>query len=107
MYRRAFLQSISSAAVLAAAQQKPAGAVAVKLGFDTYSLRAFNWKAPQLVDYAGRLKLDTIQLSSWTITKAKIRPICKRSRTRPPVTTWSLMAAWAAFALRAIPSKTD
>jgi sugar phosphate isomerase/epimerase len=72
MDRRAFLQSIPAAAVLAAAQQTPAfaapqttaSAVPIKLGFDTYSLRAFKWKAPQLVDYAGRLKLDTIQISS-------------------------------------------
>src|ERR1700691_4934979 len=90
MYRRAFLQSIPAAAVLASAQRTPAfaadrrtpasaptrqtpasatqrtpaSAVPIKLGFDTYSLRAFKWKAPQLVDYAGSLKLDTIQISS-------------------------------------------
>jgi len=86
MYRRAFLQSIPAAALAAqqkaafaavqetpafaavqqtpAARQTPASAVPIKLGFDTYSLRAFKWKAPQLVDYAGSLKLDTIQISS-------------------------------------------
>jgi sugar phosphate isomerase/epimerase len=81
MYRRAFLRSIPAAAALAAAQKKPAfaaqhmpalaaaqqtptSAIPIKLGFDTYSLRAFKWKAPQLVDYAGSLKLDTIQISS-------------------------------------------
>lgn len=75
MHRRAFLQSIPAAAgFAAAAQDRPKDttgkkapalpAVPVKLGFDTYSLRAFNWKAPQLVDYAGSLKLDTIQISS-------------------------------------------
>ena len=36
----------------------------VALGFDTYSIRAFNWKAGQLIDYAAGLKLDTIQISS-------------------------------------------
>jgi sugar phosphate isomerase/epimerase len=36
----------------------------IRLGFDTYSLRAFNWKAIQLLDYAAGLKLDTIQISS-------------------------------------------
>src|ERR1700691_6156455 len=78
MYRRAFLQSMPAAALAvqhepafaaaqktpAAARQTPASAVPVKLGFDTYSLRAFKWKAPQLVDYAGSLKLDPIQISS-------------------------------------------
>ena len=36
----------------------------IRLGFDTYSLRAFRWKAIQLLDYAAALKLDTIQISS-------------------------------------------
>ncbi len=70
MHRRAFLQSLPAAAAFtAAAQDLPkqassANAIPVKLGFDTYSLRAFQWKAPQLIDYAGKLKLDTIQISS-------------------------------------------
>jgi sugar phosphate isomerase/epimerase len=67
MNRRAFLQSIPAALAAAQqthAQQMPANAVPIKLGFDTYSLRAFKWKAPQLVDYAGSLKLDTVQISS-------------------------------------------
>lgn len=38
--------------------------VPIKLGFDTYSLRAFRWKALQLIDYAAAQKLDTIQISS-------------------------------------------
>jgi sugar phosphate isomerase/epimerase len=50
---------LASAAVPAA----PAEASPVKLGFDTYSLRAFGWKAPKLLDYASGLKLDTIQFS--------------------------------------------
>jgi len=36
----------------------------IKLGFDSYSIRAFEWKAIELLDYAARLKLDTVQLSS-------------------------------------------
>lgn len=36
----------------------------IHLGFDTYSVRAFHWKAVQLLDYAAALKLDTIQISS-------------------------------------------
>jgi sugar phosphate isomerase/epimerase len=63
MDRRTFLKTIPAAALPAfAAPQAPA--VPVKLGFDTYSLRAFKWKAEQLVDYAGSLKLDTLQISS-------------------------------------------
>ena len=36
----------------------------IRLGFDTYSLRAWKWKAIQFIDYAANLKLDSIQLSS-------------------------------------------
>lgn len=38
--------------------------VPIKLGFDSYSIRAFQWKAIELLDYAAGLKLDTVQLSS-------------------------------------------
>jgi 3-oxoisoapionate decarboxylase len=61
MLRRTFLQSAPTAAALAAAAPADGG---IKLGFDTYSIRAFKWKAIELLDYAAGLKLDTIQLSS-------------------------------------------
>ena len=61
MRRRTFLQTLPLAAAAAAAP--PAGEVSVKLGFDSYSVRAFKWKAPQLLEYAAGLKLDTIQFS--------------------------------------------
>ena len=62
MRRRNFLQTLpaGAAAMTAAASED----VPVKLGFDTYSLRAFRWTGTQLLDYAGRLKLDTIQFSA-------------------------------------------
>jgi sugar phosphate isomerase/epimerase len=61
MHRRSFLKIIPGAAAMAAAEE---GAAPIKLGFDTYSLRAFRWKASQLLTYAAGLKLDTIQISS-------------------------------------------
>jgi 3-oxoisoapionate decarboxylase len=70
MLRRSFLTGAApSAAALAAgaAAQSPAPALSaspVPLGFDTYSLRAFHWKAMDLLDYCDKLKLDAIQLSS-------------------------------------------
>ncbi len=66
MLRRRFLQTMTAAAATAAAPAAPppaADATPIKLGFDTYSLRAFQWKAPQLLEYAAGLKLDTIQFS--------------------------------------------
>jgi sugar phosphate isomerase/epimerase len=62
MRRRTFLQATSSAAV--AAMSSAAEPVPIKLGFDSYSIRAFQWKAIELLDYAAGLKLDTVQLSS-------------------------------------------
>ena len=58
MNRRAFLQT-AAAAPLFAAPDPP-----IRLGFDTYSLRAFGWKDIQLINYAVAQGLDTIQFSS-------------------------------------------
>lgn len=65
MRRRSFLQAaagLSAAVAASAADDQPS--VPIRLGFDTYSIRAFQWKALQLIDYAASLKLDTIQISS-------------------------------------------
>src|SRR5579863_1993368 len=35
----------------------------LKLGFDNYSIRALDWKAPRLLDYAASLRLDTVLFS--------------------------------------------
>jgi hypothetical protein len=51
-------------AAVSYAEPAPADPVPVRLGFDTYSVRAFNWKITQLIDYAASQKLDTIQISS-------------------------------------------
>src|SRR5262245_4758393 len=61
MLRRTFLQSLpaAAAAVTASAEEVP-----IRLGFDTYSLRAFKWKGLQLLEYAASQKLDTIQFSA-------------------------------------------
>lgn len=65
MLRRTFLQTVTAAAAAtAAATPEPqSNAVPIRLGFDTYSVRAFKWKALQLLEYAAGLKLDTIQFS--------------------------------------------
>src|SRR5436309_7265408 len=59
MLRRTFLGSASAALLPLSAAETP-----IKLGFDTYSLRAFKWKGVQLLDFAASQKLDTIQFSS-------------------------------------------
>src|SRR3954468_23482042 len=59
MRRRTFLGGVTAAMLPLSAADSP-----VKLGFDTYSLRAFKWKGIQLLDYAASQKLDTIQFSA-------------------------------------------
>ena len=67
MNRRSFLQTAAASALaLPQAGAAPAAIsdVPVRLGFDTYSLRAFRWKAARLLDFAAAQQLDTIQISS-------------------------------------------
>ncbi len=67
MLRRSFLKTALTAPL---AFSIPVSALAaptlplLKLGFDTYSLRAFQWKALQFLDYAAAQKLNAIQISS-------------------------------------------
>src|SRR5437764_10407507 len=64
MRRRTFLKTAPAAAMAASAAANPAPGEGIRLGFDSYTLRNFHWKALQLIDYAGSHKLDTIQISS-------------------------------------------
>lgn len=69
MDRRKFLEGLIAAPfaarALAAAEPLPEPPpTGIKLGFDTYSLRAFGWKAMQFLDYCAAQKLDAIQISS-------------------------------------------
>lgn len=65
--RRQFLASL--AALGAMSSIRPASGLdttavkKLKLGFDNFSVRAFGWKAPRLIDYASKLKVDTLLLS--------------------------------------------
>jgi sugar phosphate isomerase/epimerase len=62
MLRRTFLQS-SGAALAASVPVLAAPVTGLRLGYDTYSLRAWRWKAMEHLEYAGKHKLDAIQLS--------------------------------------------
>lgn len=67
--RRRFLYSLGAMGVVGLAPSRPAGAAgearkkSIRLGFDNFSIRAFGWKAPQLIEYAAKLKVDTLLLS--------------------------------------------
>lgn len=53
----------SMAGAAEAAAKTAASAAPLALGFDNFSIRAFGWKAPQIIDYAASLKVDCLLLS--------------------------------------------
>lgn len=68
--RRDFLKTgaavtagLSLAGLPSAFSGQAPGRSKVKLGFDNFSIRALGWKAPQLLDYAAGLNVDTILFS--------------------------------------------
>src|SRR5688500_2633116 len=71
MHRRSFLHGLAAAAAAGAsrpligASSRPSSATTpkIKLGMDNFAVRAMAWKAPALIDYAARLKLDTLLIS--------------------------------------------
>jgi len=54
----------------------------LKLGFDNYAIRAFAWKAPQLLDYAASLNLDTILLSDPDVYESTAESYLKEIKSR-------------------------
>ncbi len=58
MQRRTFLQTITASAFAAQSNSH------IRLGYDTYSIRAFKLKALEHLDLCAKWKLETIQMSS-------------------------------------------
>jgi sugar phosphate isomerase/epimerase len=63
MNRRRFLQSTALAVPALVGSRAIAAAPKVRLGMDHFSVRATGWKAPQFIEHAASLKLDTLFLS--------------------------------------------
>ena len=84
--RRYFLASL--AALGAASLTTPVnglGATAtkkLKLGFDNFSIRAFEWKAPRLIDYASALKVDTLLLSDLDVYESLEKDYLQKVRAQ-------------------------
>jgi sugar phosphate isomerase/epimerase len=53
--------ALTSDTLLAQAAETPARKI--KLGYDNFAVRAFGWKAPQLIDYADKLAIDSLFIS--------------------------------------------
>ena len=52
----------------------------LKLGFDNFSIRTFNWKAPRLIEYAASLKVDTLLLSDLNVYESLDEDYLKKIR---------------------------
>ena len=69
MHRRTFITTLATAAAMAGlrplrgATNPLPGAPGIKVGLDNFSVRALQWKAPELIDYAASLKCDTLFIS--------------------------------------------
>jgi len=66
--RRQFLASLAALGAATSLSRPAYGATAaaskrLRLGFDNFSIRAFGWKAPRLIEYASATKVDTLLLS--------------------------------------------
>ncbi len=64
MHRRPFLTGLAAAtAALAVRPLRAAAAPKLALGLDNFAVRAMQWKAPALIDYAAALKCDALLIS--------------------------------------------
>jgi 3-oxoisoapionate decarboxylase len=89
MHRRSFLTGMGAAAAAVALRPLPAATVSrrpssnLRIGLDNFAVRAMQWKAPALIDYAARLKCDTLFLSDLdafeSLEPAALRPIRARA----------------------------
>ncbi len=84
--RRQFVASVAATTIVADLDQSSAQTPrrrGIKLGFDNFSIRAMGWKAPQLLDYAAKLKVDTVLFSDLDVyenhTDSHLKEIRKKA----------------------------
>ena len=94
------MSGIGSAAEPSAAATKHK----LRLGFDNFSIRAMNWKAPALLDYAASLKLDSILISDLDAYENLGQRSCKNQKPKRPglgiqihAGTWSICPTSKSF----------
>ncbi len=87
--RRQFLGSLAAAGAtqcLAPAWAAGAAGAAegdrLKLGIDNFSIRAFGWKAPRLIEYAATLAVDTLLLSDLDVYESLEEDYLKQVRAQ-------------------------
>jgi 3-oxoisoapionate decarboxylase len=103
--RREFMgRSAVAAAAMAMSPVARAFATRHKLGFDNFAVRAFGWKAPQLVDYAGTLGCTSILISDLdafeTLDEGYLTSVRQRAAAKNlqiHLGTWSVCPSSKAF----------
>lgn len=84
--RRRFLSSMGALGLAGWAQRASAlGTPAeskLRLGFDNFSIRGFDWKAPRLIDYAASLNVDILLLSDLEVYESLDPSYLKKIRRR-------------------------
>jgi len=104
--RRTFLKTVT--ALGSALALGPAGLAqttrGIKLGLDNFSVRAMGWKAPQLIDYAVKLKTDSLFITDFDALEKFEDGYLKDLRSRAAdrglqihLGTWSICPTSKAF----------
>ena len=106
--RRGFLQAAAASALAAplafGAEPEKKSPGRIKLGLDNFAVRAMNWKAPQLIEYAASLKLDSLFISDLDAFESLEPAHLKEIRARAAdagmqihVGTWSICPTSTTF----------
>ena len=87
IHRREFGQVLAATGLGLAAGSSGSGAAAperrrIPLGFDNYSIRALEWKAPRLIEYAAELGLDSCLLSDLHVYDSHDKSYLKEIRAQ-------------------------
>ena len=94
--RRQFLSSLAALGVVSLTSPSYGISTSVdrklKLGFDNFSIRAFGWKAPQLIEYAAKLKVDTLLMSDLNVYESLEKGYLKKIRAQAERTGIELQA---------------
>src|SRR5262249_1038926 len=85
--RRQFVKTLAVAGAITMTEPNSSAQTSkrrnIKLGFDNFSIRALGWKAPQLLDYAAKLKVDTVLFSDLDVyenhSDAYLKEVKKRA----------------------------
>lgn len=107
--RRTFLQSVAVAGAalatgLPALAQDAPPKRRIKLGLDNFAVRAMGWKAPQLIDYAIKLKTDSLFITDFDALESFEEKYLKELRAKAAdhalqiqLGTWSICPTSVSF----------